>query len=79
MRFAIIGSGAVGGYYGALLVKAGFDVHFLFNSDYHHVEANGLEVESPNGWLLYTADGAHDESCFCRGARCLRDTYTHLH
>lgn len=49
MRFAIIGSGAVGGYYGALLVKAGFDVHFLFNSDYYHVKAHGLEVMSPNG------------------------------
>ena len=49
MRFAVIGSGAVGGYYGALLAKAGFDVHFLFNSDYHHVKAHGLEVTSPNG------------------------------
>ena len=49
MRFAVIGSGAVGAYYGALLAKAGFDVHFLFNSDYHHVQTNGLEVTSPNG------------------------------
>jgi len=49
MRFAVIGSGAVGGYYGALLAKAGFDVHFLFNSDYQHVKAHGLEVTSPNG------------------------------
>ena len=49
MRFAVVGSGAVGAYYGALLVKAGFDVHFLFNSDYHHVKAHGLEVTSPHG------------------------------
>jgi len=49
MRFAVIGSGAVGGYYGSLLAKAGFDVHFLFNSDYDHVKAHGLEVRSPNG------------------------------
>lgn len=49
MRFAVVGSGAVGGYYGALLAKAGFDVHFLFNSDYHHVKAHGFEVTSPNG------------------------------
>ena len=49
MRFAVIGTGAVGGYYGALLAKAGFDVHFLFNSDYDHVKAHGLEVTSPNG------------------------------
>ena len=49
MRFAVIGSGAVGGYYGALLAKAGFAVHFLFNSDFQHVKAHGLEVTSPNG------------------------------
>jgi len=49
MRFAVIGSGAVGAYYGALLAKAGFAVHFLFNSDYDHVKAHGIEVTSPNG------------------------------
>ena len=49
MRFAVIGSGAVGGYYGALLAKASFDVHFFLHSDYDHVKAHGLEVTSPNG------------------------------
>ena len=49
MRFAVVGSGAVGGYYGALLAKAGNEVHFLFNSDYDHVKVNGLEILSPNG------------------------------
>lgn len=48
-HFAIVGTGAVGGYYGGLLQKAGFDVHFLVNSDYGHVRANGLKIESVNG------------------------------
>ncbi|HNX53564.1 MAG TPA: putative 2-dehydropantoate 2-reductase [Pontiellaceae bacterium] len=48
-RFAIIGTGAVGGYYGALLQRAGFDVHFLLHSDYEFVKENGLTVESVNG------------------------------
>ena len=46
---AIIGTGAIGGYYGAMLAKAGFEVHFLLNSDYEYVCKNGLKVESPNG------------------------------
>lgn len=48
-RFAIVGAGAVGGYYGALLQKAGFEVHFLLRSDYPFVKENGLTVESVNG------------------------------
>ena len=47
--FAIIGTGAVGGYYGGLLQKAGFDVHFLMHSDYAFVKEHGLTVESVNG------------------------------
>ncbi len=33
-RIAVIGSGAVGGYYGARLAQAGHDVHFLARRDY---------------------------------------------
>lgn len=62
MRFAIVGSGAVGGYYGALLARAGFDVHFLFNSDYRHVAAHGLEVESPNGGFSLPRVKAYDST-----------------
>ena len=46
---AIIGTGAIGGFYGALLVKAGYEVHFLINSDYEHVKQNGLKIISPEG------------------------------
>ena len=34
MTIAIIGSGAIGAFYGARLLKAGHEVHFLFHSDY---------------------------------------------
>ncbi len=47
--FAIIGTGAVGGYYGGLLQRAGFDVHFLLHSDFEFVKENGLTVESVSG------------------------------
>ncbi|AFY33850.1 putative 2-dehydropantoate 2-reductase [Calothrix sp. PCC 7507] len=48
-RYAIIGTGALGGFYGARLQKAGLDVHFLLNSDYEHVKKSGLIVESKDG------------------------------
>ena len=47
MRFAILGSGAVGGYFGAKLAKAGQDVTFIARGA--HLEAirhKGLEVQS---------------------------------
>lgn len=49
MKYAIIGTGAIGGYYGGLLAKAGSDVHFLLHSDYDYVKANGLQVDSCDG------------------------------
>lgn len=48
-HIAIIGTGAVGGYYGGLLQRAGFNLHFLLHSDYDHVRRNGLVIDSPNG------------------------------
>lgn len=52
MKYAIIGVGAVGGYYGGLLARHGFDVHFLLHNDYHHVMNHGLIVDSIDGDFL---------------------------
>lgn len=49
LSYAILGTGALGGYYGACLQKAGLDVHFLLHSDYEYVSKHGLVVESKNG------------------------------
>jgi 2-dehydropantoate 2-reductase len=49
MRFAIFGSGAVGGYYGARLARAGHDVVFIARGA--HLDAirqHGLEIRSPS-------------------------------
>lgn len=46
MKYAIIGTGAIGGFYGGMLAKAGKDVHFLFHSDYKEVCQNGLLIDS---------------------------------
>ena len=49
MKYAVIGTGAIGGYYGSKLARAGQDVHFLLRSDYEYVCEHGLYVESCDG------------------------------
>jgi 2-dehydropantoate 2-reductase len=53
-KIAIIGAGAVGGYYGARMAEAGHEVHFLVRRDYHAVTTNGLKVTSPDGDFMLT-------------------------
>lgn len=43
-RIGIIGTGAIGGYYGLMLARAGFEVHFLLRSEYAAVAREGLRV-----------------------------------
>jgi 2-dehydropantoate 2-reductase len=48
MRFAIVGSGAVGGYYGAKLARAGHDVTFIARGAHlAAIREQGLQVRSP--------------------------------
>ena len=49
MRYGIIGTGAIGGYYGAKLAHAGQEVHFLLHTDYEYVKQHGLQVDSCDG------------------------------
>lgn len=42
----IIGTGAIGGFYGLMLARAGFDVHFLLRSEFSAVAERGLHVNS---------------------------------
>ena len=47
MKFAILGSGAVGGYYGARLARAGHDVTFIARGAHlAAIRAHGLQVRS---------------------------------
>jgi len=46
---AIVGSGAIGLYYGGRLAAAGEDVRFLVRGDYDAISKNGLAVESIHG------------------------------
>ncbi|WP_339543834.1 putative 2-dehydropantoate 2-reductase [Pseudomonas sp. RA_35y_Pfl2_P32] len=45
-RIGIIGTGAIGGFYGVMLARAGFDVHFLLRSEFSAVAECGLQLHS---------------------------------
>lgn len=46
---AVVGSGAIGWYYGGRLANLGEDVRFLLRSDYEAVRDHGMRVESLHG------------------------------
>lgn len=46
---AVVGSGAMGLYYGGRLAAAGEDVRFLMRTDFDEISRSGLKVESVHG------------------------------
>src|SRR5512145_680683 len=64
MRFAILGSGAVGGYYGARLAQAGHDVTFIARGAHlAAIRERGLEIRSPMvGDFIVRAKAEEDTS-----------------
>ena len=45
-KVLIIGAGAIGGFYGSLLAKAGAEVAVVCRSDYEHVKQHGFTIDS---------------------------------
>ena len=62
MKYGIIGTGAIGGFYGAKLARAGQDVHFLLRSDYEYVRENGMQVDSCDGSFHLSRVNAYRET-----------------
>jgi 2-dehydropantoate 2-reductase len=48
---AVVGSGAIGLYYGGRLAAAGEEVKFLLRSDFDTISQEGLKVESVHGYF----------------------------
>ncbi|ALF53855.1 2-dehydropantoate 2-reductase [Nostoc piscinale CENA21] len=61
-KYAIIGTGALGGFYGAKLQHAGLDVHFLLKSDYEQVRQHGLIIESKDGDFTLPQVNAYNDA-----------------
>jgi len=61
IKYAVVGTGALGGFYGGMLAHAGYDVHFLFHSDYDFVCKNGLKIDSVSGnFHLHNINAYHN-------------------
>jgi len=56
---AIVGSGALGSYYGARLAQHGGAVHFLMRSDYARVREHGLNIYSHDGDFKLSPEQIH--------------------
>ncbi len=80
--YAILGTGALGGYYGACLQRAGKEVHFLLHSDYDRVKEHGLIIESPGD--DFTLPRVHAYNSAAKMPKCdvvvvaLKTTQNHL-
>ena len=62
LQYAVVGTGALGGFYGGKLAQAGKQVNFLFNSDYEYVKQHGLRVDSVSGDFVINPVSAYDSS-----------------
>jgi 2-dehydropantoate 2-reductase len=47
MRIAVVGSGAIGTYYGGKLAAGGLDVNFLVRSGFDEIRTHGLHITGP--------------------------------
>ena len=53
-KVALVGPGAVGGFYGGMLSNSGVDLKFIFRSSYDQVCQKGL-------WLVHHCDDRQEE------------------
>jgi len=79
---AIMGTGALGGYYGARLAQSGLELHFLCHRDAEHIKSKGLVMESVDRSIMNVR--AHAYSSAREMPRCdvvivsLKTTANHL-
>jgi 2-dehydropantoate 2-reductase len=66
MKFAVVGAGAIGGYLGAKLARAGEDVTFIARN-------RNLEAISANGFKLLLEDGSEEHAPTARAVQHMAD------
>ena len=82
MRYGIIGTGGIGGYYGGKLAHDGQDVAFLLHRDYEYVKQHGLQVDSCDGSFHIDDVKAYQSTADMPRCEvvlvCLKSTNNHL-
>ncbi|MES1950203.1 2-dehydropantoate 2-reductase [Salinisphaera sp. S4-8] len=58
-RVVVVGAGAIGSFYGAILKRAGCHVSVVLRSEYDAVKADGFRIDSPLGDLSYRPDAVY--------------------
>ena len=71
LTISVIGTGAIGGYYGAKLARGGQDVHFLLHRDYEYVKEHGLYVTSCDGDFRLDITSGRDDRVRIGTTQCL--------
>ena len=62
MRIAVMGSGGLGGYFGARLALGGADVHFIARGKHlQAMRSDGLRIEGPEPMHAAAASNATDD------------------
>ncbi len=60
-KIAVLGTGAIGSYYGARLARNGVDVHFLARSDAQVLRTEGIQVQLVDDqWTVYPVQAYTD-------------------
>ncbi|HSR34009.1 MAG TPA: 2-dehydropantoate 2-reductase N-terminal domain-containing protein, partial [Anaerolineae bacterium] len=63
MRIAVVGTGGVGGYYGALLAKKKHEVIFIARGEHlQTIQSSGLQIKSVLGDFLIKPAQATDKT-----------------
>lgn len=82
MTYTVIGTGAIGGYYGGKLAKAGRTVRFLLHTDYAYVKEHGLQIDSCDGSFHLDKIEAYNDTRLMPISDvilvCLKSTNNHL-
>lgn len=63
----VIGTGAIGGFYGGKLAQAGAQVSVVARSDYAEVKQRGLSIQSPQGDFRFAPEQVLREPLECHG------------
>lgn len=67
MRIAVVGAGAVGGWYGGALAKAGHEVHLITRADHEVIQERGLILRGRRGGEVIRVASAGPDA---RGIGC---------